>query len=744
MIRICHLPFSFLLCLVAGIVQPVYASPSDKSDPAAVKRPKIGLVLSGGGARGSAHVGILKVLEQNHIPVDYIAGTSMGSVIGALYASGMSPDEITQALNEIDWEDVFEDSGSRKDKTFRDKDDERLYLIKQQIGVKDGNMQLPTAFIQGQRFEQVIRKLTIQASEIRDFDKLPIPFRAIATDIATGEAVVLGRGNLSVAIRASMAVPGAFSAVEIDGKLLVDGGIANNLPVSVVRNMGADIIIAVDISTPLLEHDELNNALAIVGQLTGLLTRRNTERQLARLTDQDILIIPELGSLTSGDFNRYNEAIAAGVKAATKQLSVLKPLALSASAYSQVMSKHNTDYYQPPVIDFIRINDKTILDNKLFLARLDIKPGDVLNTDVIEQGTNEIYALGNYAHVGYTIIEAEGQTGLEINTTEKSWGTSGIEFGLDISTDMNGKSVFNFATAYTMKPMNSLNAEWRSVVQLGQNPILATEWYQPLDAEEKYFINPILEFERTTVNNFLGSDIASEHQIEQTQLLLWVGRNFGNLARLRAGYSRSTGSVKLLTGDPTDIRLKGSDFDGGSIITEFLYDSLNSVSFPTSGSTVKLSYTTSRESLGADQNVDLAGIAMLGAYPVGEGSILLKATFNTALNNDAAIQQAFQIGGFLNLSGLQRNQLAGLDTGLLMTAYMHRLSKSRFFNAFAGASLELGNAWNDTSEINYKNTLTAGSVFLGADTPIGPVYLALGVAEGGERSLYLLIGTPLF
>ncbi len=209
---------ALLVFLVAGTVQPVYAAQADTSDSTAMKRPRIGLALSGGGARGGAHVGILKILEQNNIPIDYIAGTSMGSVVGALYASGMSADEIENALAEIDWDGVLDDHGPRSDKTYRDKADERLYLIDQQIGVKDGSMQLPTAFIQGQRFELAIRKLVISTARINDFDKLPIPFRAIATDITTGEEVILGKGDLGVAIRASMAVPGAFEAVDIDGR----------------------------------------------------------------------------------------------------------------------------------------------------------------------------------------------------------------------------------------------------------------------------------------------------------------------------------------------------------------------------------------------------------------------------------------------------------------------------------------------------------------------------------------------
>ncbi len=740
--QICRLFTAFLFF---GCAQFVCASQTNLSEAAASQRPRIGLVLSGGGARGAAHVGILKILEQNHIPIDYIAGTSMGSVIGALYASGMTPDEITRALTQIDWQEVFNDSGPRIDKTARDKADDRLYQVNQQIGVKDGSIHLPTALVQGQRFEQVIRKLTLQASMVQNFDNLPIPFRAIATDITTGNEVVLGKGDLGVAIRASMAVPGAFAAVEIDGQLLVDGGMANNLPVSVVRNMGADIVIAIDISTPLLKRDQLNDALSIIDQLTGLLTRDNTEQQINHMMDQDILIIPELGNLTASDFNRYEEAISAGTAAATKQLAQLKPLAISADEYAQHMANHNTDYFQRPVIEFIHIDNNSIVNDDVLRDRIQIKPGDRLDTDIIDKGINEIYTLGNYSHVGYTIVKENNKTGLKVTATEKEWGTSGIQFGLDLSSDLDGASSFDFSVAYTQKPINGLNGEWRSIAVIGENPTLLTEWYQPLDNREYYFINPILSIRHQSFNVYSGSNIFSKHRIEQTAAELWIGRNFAEqVARLRIGVIRGSGSVDLLTGDPTDPILQFDDFNAGSFSAELRYDSLDTVSFPTTGSAAELIYSVSREAIGADADYDQASIQALAAYPLGSGTMLLRGGFNTTLKDKGTIDSLYQIGGFFNLSGLQQNQLAAQHSGIVLAAYMHKLNQSQFFSTYVGASIELGNAWQDTNEINMNNTLTAGSIFVGADTPVGPLYIAFGATESGEKSLYLFIGSPWF
>ena len=324
-----------------GVGAPDGLMASAEAAPAA-QRPRIGLALSGGGARGAAHVGVLRVLEALKIPVDYIAGTSMGSIVGALYASGMTPDEIAQALQEVDWDEVFTDATPRDERTFRRKQDDKLNLIQHKPGLKDGQVRLPMALVEGQKFDLVLRRLLLPVSEVRDFDRLRIPYRAVATDIATGREVVLRHGDLAQAVRASMAVPGAFAAVDIDGRTLVDGGMANNLPISVVREMGADIVIAVDISTPLLTREDIKSVLGVVEQLTGFLTRNNTERQIESLTRRDLLIVPPLdeAGISSGDFKRSAEAIAIGERAARDHTHTLAALGVSPDAYARYLAAH--------------------------------------------------------------------------------------------------------------------------------------------------------------------------------------------------------------------------------------------------------------------------------------------------------------------------------------------------------------------------------------------------------------------
>jgi NTE family protein len=286
----------FLVFLFFSVDYGTAAEKGERNqDVRTTERPKIGLVLSGGGARGAAHIGVLEVLEEMHIPIDCIVGTSMGSIVGGLYASGMSPAEINEALATIDWEDAFNDNIPREDRSFRRKRDDDLYLIKHKPGIgDDGKIKLPTGFLQGQKIDLIFKELTLPVSDIKNFDQLNIPFRAVATDITTGEMVVFSSGDLAKSMRASMSIPGIFAPMEMDGRLLVDGGVSNNLPVDVARDMGAEIVIVVDISTPLKKREELTSALSITAQLTGILTRRNTEAQIATLSDKDILIVPPL------------------------------------------------------------------------------------------------------------------------------------------------------------------------------------------------------------------------------------------------------------------------------------------------------------------------------------------------------------------------------------------------------------------------------------------------------------------
>lgn len=294
-----------LLCLLPLLAQAV--------EP---PRPKIGLVLSGGAARGLAHIGVLKALEEQGIHIDAIAGTSMGAVIGGLYASGYKIDELEKLALNIDWKLALSDAPPREDVPFRRKQDDRDFLVKQKLSFRDdGSLGLPLGVIQGQNLALLLESMFAHRSDTRDFDKLPIPFRAVATDITSGEKVVFRKGHLPQVIRASMSIPAVFAPVELDGRLLVDGGMTDNIPLDVAREMGVDIAIVVDIGTPLRSRKQLNTVVDVLNQSITLMTRRNSEEQLKALHASDVLIQPPLAAYGVTDFGRATDMIDAGYRA---------------------------------------------------------------------------------------------------------------------------------------------------------------------------------------------------------------------------------------------------------------------------------------------------------------------------------------------------------------------------------------------------------------------------------------------
>ena len=736
----------FISMLLLTLVS-VFTLPNAVADQSNDDRPKIGLALSGGGARGAAHVGVIKVLEEMRIPIDYIAGTSMGAVIGGLYASGMSSDEIGRQLKQINWNDVFKDKRSRQDRSQRRKDDDRLYLVKGKIGVDDSSVNLPSALILGQKFDLILKALTLPVTDVHDFDRLPTPFRAVAMDIATGEEVVLARGDLALAMHASMAIPAAFSPIEWDGRKLVDGGAANNLPISVVRNMGADIVIAVDISTPLLKKEEISTVFDTLDQLTGILTRRNVEAQIKTLTDKDILIIPELGSIATMDFDRADEAINVGMNKGRESRQQLAKLEVDEKTYLNYVTQHHRSKRAIPVISFIRFENDSPLSEEVLRQHFALETGQPLDIGEIESGIAAIYGLDIFESVRYDVVtekeQGKNQTGVIVKATEKSWGTNSLQGGLELSSDLSGQSSFNIGIAFTKMPLNKLNGEWRTAIQLGEEPGLVTEIYQPLGPAARYFSSAAMLFDNQNVRLFsgIGNRADVEYDIQRYGLRFALGRNFGKWGDLRFGLNRQFGEADVSVGPPT---FSNFDFDDGYFFVRARSDTLDNLNFPKSGSLTEFQWLTANESLGADSEYDQIQVRMSGAKSWGDDTVLAGFTFGSTISGDAPIYSRFRLGGFMQLSGLEKNEISGQHAGVATVAYQRRIYRSELVPVYGGVVLQAGNTWESRSDISTNDLLGSGTLYLGTDTPLGPLYLGFGLTEGGNNAAYLFLGQPFF
>jgi NTE family protein len=732
-----RLLLTFLILVgLAPAVLPATASAGD--------RPKIGLALGGGGARGAAHVGVLRTLEELGIPVDYVAGTSMGSIVGGLYAMGMSPDDIERTIAEIDWTEIFKDGPPRQERRFRRKQDDRTFLIDARPGVieKERKVELVPALIQGQKLELALRRYTLPATEVQDFDDLRIPFRAVATDVVTGEAVVLGEGDLATAMRASMAVPAVFAPVEIGDRLLVDGGLAMNLPVSAVRAMGADIVIAVDVGGPRRQREEIGNVLAMLDQIASLVTFRNTEEEIAKLGPRDLLIVPPLErEVLASDFPKMPTAIAIGRRAAVAKGPELTRLRLAPEQYAEHRSAHSPPPYQPPTIDYIRIENDSRLRDDVIASRIQVRPGDRLDPAALEHQLARVFDQDNFQSVRYRVEKRDGETGVVIDANKKSWGTSSLQGGLELSATGAGDSMFNIGAAYTMAPLNGLNGEWRTVLRAGEEPGIVTEVYQPLDPAERWYAQAGLAYlsENLRVLGGQSRDTPiAEYQVTRYGGFLEGGRNIDNWGRLGLRYTLYSGDVDLEIGEP---EVTSYEFDVGELQAHLTIDSLDSLNFPRSGWAGQVYGITAREWLGSSDDYELIGFDLLKAGTWGKDSLLGALSFGGNLGGEIPIQAYYRLGGFLNLSGFNQRELSGPYAGLARAIYLRELGTG-LVRTYAGASLEAGNTWQDQGDIRLDQTRIAGSLFLGADTILGPVYIGYGHADGGNNAVYLYLGRP--
>jgi NTE family protein len=730
-----------LLCLVVAMASaPAQSSEPVPGDPAA-ERPKIGLALSGGGARGASHIGVLYVLEEMRIPVDYIAGTSMGSIVGGLYAAGMTPQEIEHTLNSMDWEGIFDDKPPREARSFRRKRDDDLYLVKNKPGFNDGELQFPLGAIQGQKFDLALRALTLPVSAVQDFDRLHIPFRAVATDIASGEEVVMGTGDLAQAMRASMAVPGAFAPTRWEDRLLVDGGISNNLPISVVREMGAEIVIAVDISTPYTPTDEIRSVFGIMGQLTSIMTRKNVEQQLATLTDRDVLLVPVLGDIGSADFDRSGEAVPTGRAAALEVQESLARLSLPEGDYRRhVATRPPRLGSEPPVIDFVRVENQSPVADEVILARLRAQPGEPLDHVQIETDIAAIYGLELFESVSYSVEEEGGRTGVVVNARERSWGPNYLQFGLALSSDSRGDSNWNLGVAYLRTGINPLGGEIRAGIQVGAESGIVGDWYQPLDYASRWFVQPKFSLGRRYVGQFSedASQQLAEIRVDSLEIDLATGREFGQFGESRVGYRLVTGDVDLRTGtaEVPDVSFVDTKLYGRVAI-----DTLDNANWPSRGQRGYLEYAAARESLGGDNDYDqvTAGLSHFSTF--GPHTVGFLGRVNATVDGDAQTHDRFRLGGFLRLSGFAENSLSGEQSGSLALLAYRRYKPLPVLSWYVGASLEYGGVWKDREDL-FRDGFAAGSLFAGADTAIGPMYIGFGLAERDNYSAFVSLGSP--
>ena len=701
-------------------------------------QPKIGLVLSGGAARGLAHVGVLKALEEQGIHIDAIAGTSMGAVIGGLYASGYKIDELEKLALSIDWQEALSDSPAREDVPFRRKQDDRDFLVRQKLSFRDdGSLGLPLGVIQGQNLALLLESLLAHSSDVRDFDKLPIPFRAVATDIVSGEKVVFRKGHLPQVIRASMSIPAVFAPVEINGQLLVDGGMVDNIPVDVAREMGVDLVIVVDIGTPLRGRKELNTVFDILNQSITLMTRSNSEVQLATLKPDDVLIKPSLASIGATDFGRSEEIINAGYRAT--QILENRLASLRQPADAQLSIARSAEE-RTPVITAIKIENDSKIDDSVIRYYIRQPVGEPLDLARLQRDMGTLYGLDYFDQVQYRVVHKGQERTLVISARAKRSGTDYLRLGINLSDDMHGDSAFNLGASYRVNGINRLGAEWLTRVQIGDKQELYSEFYQPLDAGSRFFVAPYINAQSQNVEAILDNDPIAEYRLERYGFGLNLGRQIGNSGEIRVGVGEAWGKADVRIGERD---LPSTSFSEGFYDVKYSFDSLDNVYFPHTGEDISLNFRQFDPALGSDERYRQWEFNLDKALSSGPNTWILGGRYGRTLDQANVVTSSFLLGGARQLSGFREDAISGQNISLMRAVYYRRLTPRSYlpldFPLYAGASLERGRAWNNDNEFD-SGYINAASIFIGFDTPLGPLNFSYGINDDNQKALYLNLG----
>ena len=712
-------------------------------------RPKIGLVLSGGGAKGAAHIGVLKVLEANRIPVDYIAGTSIGAYVAGMYALGYSATEIEKIMLNESWSDGYSDTIPRQALTYRDKQHRDTFNIPINLGYSDEEVQVPNGLLRGQTMSQLLQRSTGLVNQFGHFDELAIPYRAVATDLETSQAVVISNGSIVKAMQASATVPGALQPVSYEGKLLIDGGIANNMPVDVVKALGADIIIAVDIGSALVKKEQLTSTIAVLNQLSTMLTNASTDKQKLLLTSDDILIRPDVGEMSTTDFTIMAQAFSLGEAAALEHLVSLQGLSVDKEQFKEyqerkkVLSRGWLDDVERPIVNIV-FNNESKVSESLLRETLGLEEGDVVTEEELAKGIAEIYSLDKFERVNAEFIDTEDGRVLTINTAAKSWGPNYFQFGFSWEDDFSLDSAVAFDFAYTMTDLTATGGEWRNELKLGYEKLISTEFYQPLDYDQGFYSRVKASYEIDDWEFF--DDNSRVLQLTQKQYRgdVGIGYNYVKEGMIEIGFTGEKGKFE------NALLLEDLEYNSYGGYFKFGFDNLDSINFPTSGNRVTLDVYYRKEESPSISHIEPSDESLQiefdwrGALSLGNHAIVGIASLATVDKEAGFSVHVSELGGFLNLSGYHKNALVGPHKVFGAFVYQYDLGRDVLgmtdYPLYLGTSIEAGNVWTYRDNVDLDDLIYSGSLYFGTDTSMGPAALGFGWADDGEKAIFLFIG----
>ncbi len=722
----------FLLSLLA----PESARP--QTEPAQRRR-TIGVAFEGGGALGLGHVGVLEWLEKNHIPVDYVAGTSMGGLVGGLYSAGNSPAEIREIMRGIDWNEVVGGRIPFQDLSYRRKEDKRAYPSDIELGLRHG-LSLPGGLNSGQQVTLILDRAALPYSFIGNFDELPIPFRCVATDLGTGKAHVFRDGSLSLALRSTMSLPAIFTpVVTADGNVFVDGGLMNNLPVDIVKAMGADIVIAIYLETSPFDPKTAQSLFSVAGQTVNVMIAANERHNMEAA---DILITVNLAGYTSRDYKAGDTIADKGYEGAEKKASLLSGLALADDAWQKYLTRRNARRIRTlPTPQFVEVrgtSPELASDLEKSFANA---VGIPLNTETLDKDLTVSTGTGRLSSLSYQMVHRDGQDGLLIDAVEKAYAPPILQPGVFIDGSQYNNPLFTIGARVTVMDLGGFGSEWRTDMSVGSVYALNSEYYKPFSRDSRWFYAPKITASSSPLNLYSQGKELAQYGIGHASGEFDIGYAFNRFSELRFGYNFGYERTTLRVGAP-DLPRTGGQLSASSV--QYNLINVDNPVVPMSGEYLYGSYQYIDHAPATSSAYSAAQLNFTVFHRISQkGSIFFGGQGGTTFGHEEGIPQYF-LGGGLRLGAYGQNEIPTDQFFLFRAGYIRQLSQ---LNPLLGGKIYLlgfGEVAKPYGEVlpgvlppNLPADVTGGLVI---NTLAGPLFLAGAYGESGHHKIYFQLG----
>jgi NTE family protein len=735
--------FLIVAVLLRGLVSPGFVRSQDTAAVApparSTERPRIGLALSGGGALGLTEIGVIKWMEENHIPVDRIAGTSMGSIIGSMYATGMTPEEIQKFAEKIDWDQAFLPEPGYAEISYRRKQDRRDFLVAAPLGLKHG-LKGPNGLNSGQAAGLLLDRIAFADAGITNFDDLPIPFRCVATDMQSGEAIVLRDGFLADAVRASMAIPGVFTPVELNGRILADGGMVQNIPVETVRDMDADAVIAVELQYPPGDIGKLGTLVGVLSRAIDVMITQNERHSLAFAKAK---VRVEIKGFAIADYTRVDELVQLGYKAAASQAAELLPYAITDSAeWQRYLDERNARKRVPMTkVEKVVVTGADPDTDRRIQQQVTKSVQGSLDLPHLEKQLTRIAGEGQFDRLGYEGFTQNGVPALRVTAHEKTYGPPFID--LAVNVEGSGVAAFDFSagTRITFMDLFHRGGEWRSDLLFGSSNLGATEYYQPL-GQSRFFVAPYVFASKWARNSFSGLTRIAVFGDERAGGGFDIGFDSGRRGEFRLGYELFEGKLAPLIGSAGLPIVHGST---GEFRARFVWDGQDSPSVPSRGSRVVATATRVLQSPGLVHPIGQADIQSSNFVRLGDKtSLFFDASGGTTFHGSAGPLQVFSLGGPFRLGAYLPDEFLGNHYAYASLGFRRELyrlpqlvGRKIYWGGWYEAGSAFGNQINSRGPVVVRGTFNLGVI---ADTIVGPIALAGSVSPTGQSRVNFSIG----